>query len=157
MPPGRDRAVIREIKEADLDAIAAIEAAVFARPLTRDDLVSLYRKPAFRGFLLAPDGGPPPSYALFMTAGGAADLVSTATAAQAQRRGYAMRLLRESLRRLAVDEVTLEVAVDNVRALALYAGLGFDEVGRRPDYYQRPAGRVDALILRWRPAPQGSA
>ena len=72
MPPGRDRAVIREIKEADLDAIAAIEAAVFTRPLTRDDLVSLYRKPAFRGFLLAPDGGPPASYALFLTAGGAA-------------------------------------------------------------------------------------
>jgi len=41
--------------------------------------------------------------------------------------------------------------------LALYAGLGFDEVGRRPDYYRRPGGRVDALILRWRPVPQGSA
>ena len=149
--------VIREIKEADLDAIADIEVAAFSRPLTRDDLVSLYQKPVFRGFLLAPDDGLPACYALFLTAGGAADLVSTATAAHARRRGYAMRLLRESLYRLAVDAVTLEVAVDNAGALALYAGLGFDEVGRRPNYYRRPGGRVDALILRWRPVPQGSA
>ena len=157
MVPGRDRVMIRQIKEADLDAIAYIEAGVFARPLTRGDLVTLWRKPAFRGFLLAPDGGVPASYVLFLIAGGVADLVSTATAGHAQRRGYAMCLLRESLRRIEVDAVTLEVAVDNVRALGLYAGLGFAEVGRRPDYYRRPAGRVDALILRWRPEPQGSA
>jgi ribosomal-protein-alanine N-acetyltransferase len=151
--------------EADLHAIADIEATSFTRPLTRDDLVALHAKPAFRGFVLAPDGGMPASYALFLKAGGMVDLVSTGTAAGARRRGFASRLLGESLRRLAADkvtEVTLEVAVDNVAALALYAGLGFGEVGRRSNYYRRPRGRVDALVLRWRPShwcpvPQGSA
>ena len=141
--------------EADLDAIAGIEAASVPRPLTRDDLLSLYERPAFRGFVLAPDGGMPASYVLFLKAGGMADLISTGTAAGARRRGFASRLLGESLRRLAVDkitEVTLEVAVDNVAALALYAGLGFGEVGRRSNYYRRPGGRVDALVLRWRPS-----
>ncbi|MDP3371055.1 MAG: ribosomal-protein-alanine acetyltransferase, partial [Brevundimonas sp.] len=42
----------------------------------------------------------------------------------------------------------LEVAEDNMAALALYAGAGFVEAGRRPGYYARPHGRPrDALVL----------
>lgn len=152
--------MIRGITEADLDAIADIEAASFVHPLTLDDLVALHGRPAFRGFVLAPDGDKPASYALFLMAGGMADLVSTGTAAEARRRGFASRLLGESLHRLAADkvvEVTLEVAVDNMAALALYAGLGFGEVGRRRNYNRRSHGRVDALVLQWRPVSQGSA
>ena len=44
--------------------------------------------------------------------------------------------------------VFLEVAADNMPARALYVGLGFDIVGRRPRYYRRPGGEaVDALIV----------
>ena len=152
--------MIRGLTEADLDAVADIEAVSFAHPLRHDDLVALHARPAFRGFVLSPDGGMPASYALFLKAGDMADLVSTGTAATARRRGFASCLLGESLHRLAVDkvtEVTLEVAVDNVAALALYAELGFGEVARRRNYYRRPHGRVDALVLQWRPAWQGSA
>ena len=39
----------------------------------------------------------------------------------------------------------LEVAVHNAPALALYLGMGFQEVGRRPRYYKNGA---DALVLR---------
>lgn len=42
----------------------------------------------------------------------------------------------------------LEVAEDNLPALALYGRLGFAPVGRRPAYYTRPAGRVAALAMR---------
>jgi ribosomal-protein-alanine N-acetyltransferase len=42
----------------------------------------------------------------------------------------------------------LEVAVDNHAARDLYLGASFSAVGRRPRYYRRPDGRVDALILR---------
>ncbi len=152
--------MIRTVTEADLDAIAGIEATSFTRPLTRGDLLSLYMKPAFRGFVLAPDGGALTSYALFLKAGDVADLVSTGTAAGVRRQGFASRLLTDSLHRLAADkvaEVTLEVAVDNPAALALYAGLGFAEVGRRTDYYRQADGRTDALVLHWRPVRQGSA
>ena len=149
--------MIRDITEPDLDDIADIEAAVFARPLTHADLLSLYRQPAFRGFVLVREDGLPASYALFLNAGGVADLVSTATAMPFQRRGFAAWLLGESLSRLGAASVTLEVAVDNVAALALYECLGFVEAGRRRDYYRRPGGRVDALVLRWRAVPQGSA
>jgi ribosomal-protein-alanine N-acetyltransferase len=42
----------------------------------------------------------------------------------------------------------LEVAVDNVAALALYRSRGFEAVGRRPGYYSRPDGPIDAMIMR---------
>jgi ribosomal protein S18 acetylase RimI-like enzyme len=46
-------------------------------------------------------------------------------------------------------EVFLEVSVDNAAARALYAGLGFREVGLRPDYYEEAVGAArDALVLR---------
>ena len=40
------------------------------------------------------------------------------------------------------------MAEDNPGAIGLYAGAGFAGSGRRAGYYQRPAGPVDALILR---------
>ena len=41
----------------------------------------------------------------------------------------------------------LEVAADNAAALALYRTAGMAETGRRADYYRRPGGAVDALVL----------
>ena len=41
----------------------------------------------------------------------------------------------------------LEVAQDNAAALALYAAVGFEVIGRRPAYYRRAKGAVDALTL----------
>jgi ribosomal-protein-alanine N-acetyltransferase len=42
----------------------------------------------------------------------------------------------------------LEVASDNDAALGLYRAAGFSPAGRRPAYYRRGAGAVDALVLR---------
>ena len=42
----------------------------------------------------------------------------------------------------------LEVAQDNSAARALYAAHGFVQIGRRANYYRRPSGLADALVLR---------
>ena len=41
--------------------------------------------------------------------------------------------------------LTLEVRPSNTAAIALYEGFGFEEVGRRKNYYDLP--KEDALIL----------
>lgn len=65
-------------------------------------------------------------------------------------RGLGARLLRALL--VAADEgnassVTLEVRESNAVARSLYARFGFDEVGRRRDYYTTDGVREDAVLM----------
>ena len=137
-----------------LDAIAVIEAARFDSPMTLRQLRELAARPAFAGFVMLPgtgDGDAPLGYALCLAGGGSADLVSVATAPDAARRGVATRLLDHVLRTLAADgceDICLEVAIDNVAALALYQRLGFVEIGRRAGYYRRGGALIDAFVMR---------
>jgi len=55
----------------------------------------------------------------------------------------------ERARALGARQMFLEVAVDNVPAQELYLLHGFERVGTRPDYYQRPNGaRTAAYTMR---------
>ena len=70
---------------------------------------------------------------------------------EARRHGVGRALLDAVVaetRRRGLGSVVLEVAADNEAARRLYADRGFMQVGRRPRYYRRPGGTVDALILR---------
>lgn len=68
-----------------------------------------------------------------------------------RRMGLGRRLL-EHLLALAmqknVQEVFLEVRPSNLSALSLYRNCGFEQVGRRHNYYRAREGREDALVLR---------
>ncbi len=46
------------------------------------------------------------------------------------------------------EAIGLEVRAGSAGAIALYAGLGFVEVGRRVGYYERPS--EDAVVMRMR-------
>jgi [ribosomal protein S18]-alanine N-acetyltransferase len=81
-----------------------------------------------------------------------AEILSVAIARAARGEGLARRLLDLHLRRLAglrLRAVFLEVEEDNVPARKLYARAGFEEAGRRPDYYVQGRARpAAALVLR---------
>lgn len=137
-----------------LAAVADLEAARFESPMTLRQLRDLAAQPAFSGFVMLPEGGKdadPLAYALCLAGGGGADLVSIATAPDCERRGVATRLLDHVLVRLTekgCEDICLEVAIDNVAALALYHRLGFAQVGRRTGYYRRGNMLVDAIVMR---------
>ena len=64
--------------------------------------------------------------------------------------GLARALLQTAyvaLQALGAVRLQLEVAVDNLPAQHLYRTEGFEAVGRRPNYYKRGSGSVDALIM----------
>ena len=142
------------LEAGHLAAIAGIETAQLPNPLSLRNLQELASRPAFRGYVAVPEiNADPAGYALVLAGGGSADLVSVAVMPTALRRGVATRLLLFALADLAaegVEDVTLEVAVDNVPARALYDRLGFSEAGRRPGYYRRDRELVDAMVMRRR-------
>ena len=80
-----------------------------------------------------------------------AEILTVAVSPQVRRTGIARRLLDRALT-AAADQgairMYLEVADDNVAAIALYRAAGFEQIAIRPRYYRRADGQLrDALIF----------
>jgi ribosomal-protein-alanine N-acetyltransferase len=93
----------------------------------------------------------PAGFVLARDLGGEVEILSLGVLPETRRQGIGRALLRAvfaEAERRGGGSIVLEVAAENAAARALYAGLGFLSVGRRPRYYSRPAGVIDALILR---------
>lgn len=133
-------------------ACAALHALGFAHGWSEEEFESLLASSAclcegaFEG-----DHGPLAGFSLARLAADEAEILTIAVSPRHRRRGLGAALLRGQMRRLAdvgVARLYLEVAEDNVAALALYRGLGFREEGRRHGYYRREDGpAANALVL----------
>lgn len=67
-----------------------------------------------------------------------------------QSRGIGKQLLNHFLEisiRENMHRIFLEVRPTNFRAIKLYLSMGFNEIGKRRNYYPSKIGREDALIL----------
>jgi [ribosomal protein S18]-alanine N-acetyltransferase len=92
----------------------------------------------------------PSGFALALDLGGECEILALGVIPERRRAGTGSVLLRsigKEVERRGGDSLFLEVAADNAAARALYAAGGFFQTGRRPNYYRRPAGLVDALVL----------
>lgn len=88
-------------------------------------------------------------YGIVLVAADQGELANIAVVAAYRGRGVGRLLLNDLLERAraaGVRQLFLEVRVSNEAALRLYASAGFEEVGRRLNYYQAP--REDARVLR---------
>lgn len=103
----------------------------------------------------APKGGLPTSppattakthavgFVLVRSAGEEAEVLSLGVHPECRLNGIGRALLRASMveaHQSGVQEIFLEVAEDNEPARKLYEAAGFEKVGIRPGYYQRPGG-----------------
>lgn len=138
----------RRMAAADLDAVVAIEEAIYPHPWTRgnfgDSLAAGY--PCW----IVECGGEIAGYTVVMIAPGEAHLLNLSVAGPWQRRGIGRELLAFAMK-LARDgeagKILLEVRPSNRPARALYAAAGFKEVATRRAYYPDGAEREDAVVL----------
>lgn len=133
------------------ETLAAIRRAAGVVPdWTAESLVQLLGQEMVHG-LVASRHDAPVGYVLFSLIAGEAEIYDISVALTAQRTGVGRELMAKmlSLLRVANAEVLhLEVAVDNLSAIALYEGFGFNKTGLRPRYYVRNEGiALDALIM----------
>ena len=100
---------------------------------------------AIAGFFgrIAWEDDEPAGFALALDLGGECEILALGVVPGRRRAGTGSALLaaicEEALRR-GGHSVFLEVAADNAAARALYAARGFVQIGRRLNYYRRPAG-----------------
>jgi ribosomal-protein-alanine N-acetyltransferase len=146
--------VFRPVGALDLDRAAALHRQAFEpvgeRPWTHRDIAELLASPGVCGLFVGADGRDD-GFALWRTAADEAELLTIAVRTDRRRHGLGRALLEavvEQARHSGAHHLFLEVGADNAPARSLYSQAGFVEVGRRPGYYRRHAGRADALVLR---------
>lgn len=139
---------IRAMRAEDIDAVLAIELSAYPFPWTRgifrDCLSSGYecwvlqRESEIFG------------YGVLSVAGGEAHVLNLCISPAAQSKGSGRRMLARLLdlaRWHRAERVFLEVRPSNTHAIQLYESAGFNEIGRRPNYYPSHRGREDALVM----------
>jgi ribosomal-protein-alanine N-acetyltransferase len=138
---------IREMTEADLPMVAALEAENFSMPWSQKGFAdALCREDTI--FLVACDAGRLLGYVGVYCSLDEGEITNVSVDAAARRTGIGESLMTQLLERLQrrdVCRVLLEVRKSNTPAIRLYEKLGFSMLGIRRDFYERP--REDACMM----------
>ena len=145
--PALPASVLEEMQAEHLDAVLAIERAVFSNPWRLYDFqYALERKGSSCTVVLS--GGRVVGYSVGFLMLEEFHLADFAVHPELQKRGlgrWFLNALLEVLGGRAVNIASLEVRVSNSPAIALYRKAGFQTVSIRRGYYSRP--REDALVM----------
>jgi ribosomal-protein-alanine N-acetyltransferase len=154
MPPAVGRALrVAAMTEASLDAVMALETAVYPFPWTRGNFADALAGGYPAWLLLEADGPgatPLAGYCVALDGVEETHLLNITIAPERRRQGLARRLfavLEGHARAAGSRTVWLEVRPSNAVARATYDRLGFRSVGVRKGYYPAHGGREDALVL----------
>lgn len=140
--------ILTNMERRHVPQVAALEKECFCDPWSEGSVASELENPLSR-WLVAVEGEQVLGYVGSQTVLDESDMMNLAVDPAFRRRGIARALvyaLIEQLRKMGSRCLTLEVRASNESAQALYACLGFVQVGRRKNYYHHP--KEDALILR---------
>ena len=142
---------IRIATPNDLAAIMAIERGSFATDAWSESSMAAELASPHGRYLVVERGGDVVGYGGLRAIPGAKDgdiqTIALAAAARGSGRGRALlRALLDAAAQRRVREVFLEVRADNPTAHGLYVSEGFEEIGRRPRYYQ--PDDVDAIVMK---------
>ena len=138
----------RPFAPADVDAVAALERAIFGDPWSKRSLGEILGLEHVRGFVLDDKAGELTGYAFCSAVADEGEILNLAVAPERRRRGLGKRLLAACLEWLSergVAKVYLEVRRSNEAAIAMYAEEGFGTLGVRPNYYRKPT--EDAVLM----------
>jgi len=141
---------IRPATRSDIASIESIEGAAFSDPWSRSSFQNLLRNDAAYFAVACDSGGRTVlGYVVAWFVLDECEIANLAVAPSHWGRGVGGRLLDAALAEAherGSVVVYLEMRDSNVRARQLYRARGFEEMARRPGYYQRPT--EDAVVWR---------
>ena len=139
--------IIRRMTMADVDGVAAVEAATFPTPWSRDAFASEMKNVAAR-YLVAEKDGKIIGFAGAWIILDESHITNIAVYKEERGQGIGRKLsegLMQYLSNLGAAYATLEVRKSNEVAQNLYKSLGFIKLGVRKRYYEDNG--EDALIM----------
>ena len=139
---------IRAMRQADIETVSAIESRAYEFPWTPGIFRDCLRA-GHECWVLDCRAGII-GYGVLSCAAGEAHVLNVCVAREHQGHGHGRHILRRLIdiaRWHMADRVFLEVRPSNHGAIALYDSEGFNEIGRRPNYYPAAKGREDAIVM----------
>ena len=139
----------RLMDESDLDAVCDLEARAYEFPWSRAIIGGCTTVPyrIWLGFL--PGESTHISQAFLSINLDEAHILNLSVEPGFQGRGFGGHMLnhlKKDAREQGARQMFLEVRESNRAAMQMYLNHGFNEVGRRRNYYPTAAGREDALV-----------
>lgn len=135
--------VVRNIEKCDIKAASEIEKSCLKTAWSEEQIKSL---PENATYLVALYNGELCGIGSMYCVFDDCEIMNIAVSQSFRKKGVASAIL-ESLVSHAVQKgcstITLEVAVDNESAIALYKKFGFSEVGKRKGFYRS----IDASVM----------
>ncbi|RRJ83282.1 ribosomal protein S18-alanine N-acetyltransferase [Aestuariirhabdus litorea] len=138
----------RPMVEADLDAVMAVEVRAFSHPWTRGIFAGCL-KPGYSCWVIE-KGSRLIGHGVLSAAAGEAHLLNITVSPETQGLGIGRDFLQHFLDialGVKAETLFLEVRPSNLAAIRLYESMGFNELGRRKNYYPAVGGREDCLIM----------
>lgn len=138
------------MQEIHVDELARLESCCFSEPWTRSGLVAEFMNDTACFVVAEPvdQPGAVAGYAGMHYVAGEGYIDNVAVFPELRKKGVG-RLLMNSLFKVCRERgaalLSLEVREGNAPAISLYSSLGFQEVGKRRNFYSNPT--EDALIL----------
>lgn len=142
-----DAVTFRRMTEADLDAVLKIEYAAFSHPWTRGIYLDALK--SYEVWLMF-EGSQQVGHGVINVIIDEAHLLNITVKPESQGRGLGLVLLQHLMKRayeINGRECFLELRDSNRSAYRLYERYGFNEIGRRRDYYPAVGGREDAVVM----------
>ena len=145
---GLSELVIRELRDTDIEAVSIIEEQCFSMPWKPDDFREMIAKDHML-YVVAELGGTVIGGAGAVLVLENADITNVCISPDYRGNGYGKRMMNgllDIIKERGCLEVTLEVRKSNLTAGSMYEKLGFENIGIRPCFYEKPV--EDAIIMR---------
>lgn len=142
---------IRRMEERDLDAVCQIEEETFSLPWSKKSFaesILLYHTI----FLVAELNGLVAGYCGCYQSLEEAEIVNVAVKKELRGLGIGRKMLTELMnlgKGQGVFAYTLEVRVSNHTAIHLYESLGFESIGIRKNFYEKPTENAMIMWRQW--------
>lgn len=149
-PPSTTPSIrFRPMTLTDVSEVIAIERASYAFPWSE----GVFRDCIRVGYLcrIVEANGEVAGYGIMSYGAGEAHILNICVRSDLRGQGIGRKLMHfllERARAAQMQDVFLEVRPSNPAAIALYASLGFAQIGIRKAYYQAVGGREDALVYK---------
>lgn len=148
MEKSQNKIDIRYMELSDVDAVHVLEEKCFTTPWSKDSFVQELSSNKLARYMVLLLDDEIVAYGGFWIIVDEAHITNIAVNPEKRRLGLGKKLVQgmiDEIIKLGMENVTLEVRDSNIPARNLYAGFGFTDAGRRPNYYQSP--KEDAIIM----------